>query len=147
MATAAVPATPRERQDPNAVKVVLAEDGRALYFSRAPIPAPGSGSTGEDEPATLRHVGLYAYRRKFLEAFVKWPPGAHEQVENLEQLRALERGARIQVVVRPEAAAGIDTPEDLERAREHLARRLGRPAGRPGAGNETGDGFFFVGGT
>lgn len=120
--TAATPATPAERGDPNAVKVVVAQDGTALYFSRAPIPAAGPGHAGPREPATLRHIGLYAYRRAFLAQFVAWPPGVLEQAEGLEQLRALERGAVIRVVVRPTETFGIDTPADLERARERLAR-------------------------
>jgi 3-deoxy-manno-octulosonate cytidylyltransferase (CMP-KDO synthetase) len=119
MATAATPAAPGERDDPNAVKVVLADTGRALYFSRAPIPA-GGGYDPATEPATLRHIGLYAFRREFLERFVGWPPGRLETIEKLEQLRALERDVSIQVIVRSSDSFGIDTPEDLERARVRL---------------------------
>lgn len=108
MATVATPATLGEETDPNAVKVVLDAAGYALYFSRSRIPARGP---------VLRHLGLYAYRRGFLRRFVAWPPGALEVQESLEQLRALERGARIRVLVRPTASVGIDTPEDLARAR------------------------------
>jgi 3-deoxy-manno-octulosonate cytidylyltransferase (CMP-KDO synthetase) len=119
MATAATEATAEERGAASAVKVVLARDGSALYFSRAPIPADGPGG-GAGAP-TLRHLGLYAYRRAFLERFVSWPPGELERKEGLEQLRALENGARIVVLVRPTASIGVDTPADLERARRRLA--------------------------
>jgi 3-deoxy-manno-octulosonate cytidylyltransferase (CMP-KDO synthetase) len=128
MATAATPATPHERNDPNAVKVVIGHDGRALYFSRAAIPGYGSGYDAETEPATLRHLGLYAYRRDLLARFVSWPPGTLEQVESLEQLRAVERGIGIHVIVRPSGSFGIDTPADLERARRLLEGRSGSPA-------------------
>jgi 3-deoxy-manno-octulosonate cytidylyltransferase (CMP-KDO synthetase) len=123
MATAATPAGPGERNDPNAVKVVTGRDGRALYFSRAPIPGYGAGYDGGNEHATLRHIGLYAYRRELLERFVTWPPGVLEKIESLEQLRALERGIAIQVIVRRSISFGIDTPEDLEKARALLNRR------------------------
>ena len=119
MATAAVAAEPSEFDDPSAVKVVLAADGTALYFSRAAIPAAGPGSVGT--PERLRHVGLYAYRREFLERFVGWPPGRLEQAERLEQLRALEQGARILVIRTGSRSIGVDTPADLERARQRLA--------------------------
>lgn len=111
MATVATPAGAAEESDPNAVKVVLDGQGYALYFSRSRIPARGP---------VLRHLGLYAYRRGFLRRFVAWPPGALERAESLEQLRALEQGARIRVLVRSTASIGIDTPADLERARGRL---------------------------
>jgi 3-deoxy-manno-octulosonate cytidylyltransferase (CMP-KDO synthetase) len=127
MATAAAPASPGERDDPNTVKVVLAEGGRALYFSRAPIPAAPDYDRAS-EPATIRHIGLYAYRREFLERFVAWPQGRLETIEKLEQLRALERDESIQVIVRSSDSFGIDTPGDLERARALLARSSTTPA-------------------
>lgn len=111
MATAATPAGASECDDPNAVKVVLDDAGGALYFSRSRIPSAG--------PA-WRHVGLYAYRRGFLRRFVGWPPGRLEQAERLEQLRALEHGGRIQVLIRATASVGIDTPADLEQARRRF---------------------------
>ena len=109
--------------DPNAVKVVRDANDHAMYFSRAPIPWP------RDDPSTLpgtrdyrRHVGLYAYRAQFLQRFVQWPSATLEQLEKLEQLRALAQGTRILV---PDAEAdcgvGVDTPEDLARARKRLA--------------------------
>jgi len=109
--------------DPACVKVVCAADGRALYFSRAPIPHARDGIPADwtpherlakDSPWKL-HVGIYAYRRKFLLAFTQLPPGRLEQLEKLEQLRALEAGAAIQVAMVPRAAVGIDTPEDYAR--------------------------------
>ncbi len=113
MATVAKPFEDEETcQDPNRVKVVVDKQGRALYFSRAPIPyyrAPGP------RPLYLRHIGLYAYRRSFLDTFVKLPPGALEQVEKLEQLRALEHGYPIAVSLTRYDCPEVDTPEDLSR--------------------------------
>jgi len=98
--------------NPNVVKVVLDEAGFALYFSRLPIPFvrdPGAGVT------RYRHIGLYVYRREFLLELAKMAPTPLEQAEKLEQLRVLERGGRIRVVVVPKASPGVDTPEDLAR--------------------------------
>ncbi len=111
--------------NPNIVKVVLDAQGRALYFSRAPIPAwrdaPGAGATLA-QPAPLRHVGLYAYRAGFLRRFPKLSAAPLEQLEALEQLRVLWHGERIAVLV-SEAAPGIgvDTPQDLARVRALFA--------------------------
>ncbi|GAB6196279.1 3-deoxy-manno-octulosonate cytidylyltransferase [Lysobacter xanthus] len=113
--------------DPNAVKVVAGAEGQALYFSRAPIPWPRDAfaSSRDAMPAGgpwLRHIGIYAYRAGFLQAFTTMPPGRLEGIESLEQLRVLEAGHRIAVEVTPEAfPPGVDTPEDLERAERHLA--------------------------
>jgi len=109
--------------NPNAVKVVCARDGRALYFSRAPIPwdrdalAGGDRHMAPDLPA-LHHIGLYAYRAGFLARFPSLPQGVLERCEALEQLRALEHGYAI-VVHRTDRmpAAGVDTPADLARVR------------------------------
>ena len=101
------------------VKVVASDSGRALYFSRAPIPAHRSGA-----PAApmYRHVGLYAYRAGFLSRFVTWPAAPMEESESLEQLRALANNACIQIEVAPEPApAGIDTEDDLIAIRQRLA--------------------------
>ncbi len=110
-------------QDPSCVKVVCDESGRALYFSRLPIPFCRDRSPQElldqDSPWLL-HVGLYAYRTDFLLEFTRRPPSRLEQLEKLEQLRALEMGARIQVSVVESHAPGIDTPDDYAR---FLARR------------------------
>jgi 3-deoxy-manno-octulosonate cytidylyltransferase (CMP-KDO synthetase) len=113
MATVATTLTREEElTDPNRVKVVLNREGLALYFSRAPIPyhrAPG------EKPLYLRHIGIYAYRRAFLETFVRLAPGALEQAEKLEQLRALEHGYPIAVSITKYDCPEVDTPEDLER--------------------------------
>lgn len=117
MGTVAVPfsVAGRDPQDPNAVKVVLDARQFALYFSRAPIPFQRQG--GEAcEP--LLHWGLYAYTRDFLERFVAWPTGRLEACEKLEQLRALENGAKICVLVTNERTADVDVPEDIARVEE-----------------------------
>lgn len=115
--------------NPNVVKVVLDHAGFALYFSRAPIPfardeyARGIEAVPKGLPV-YRHLGLYAYRCAFLRAFKQLKPAAIERFEALEQLRALAHGYRISVVVsRGAPHAGVDTPADLERLREHLRAR------------------------
>ena len=126
IATAAAPIESlREYLDPNAVKVVCAHDGSALYFSRAPIPWPRDhAATGQPSryQGAWRHIGIYAYRVRSLLQFAAWPPSQLESTEKLEQLRALENGMRIHVVaLRETPPAGVDTPEDLERVRALLA--------------------------
>jgi len=110
MATAANPLDPADPAvaDPNVVKVVCAKDGRALYFSRSPIPCFRNPVNGLP---VLRHKGIYAYRRDFLETFVTWPPSPLELAESLEQLRALENGASILVLETDDTSPGVDTPE------------------------------------
>lgn len=123
MATAAHPIDAvGEFTNPNVVKVVTDQQGLALYFSRAPIPwdrdAFSRGIATLPQPAPLRHVGLYAYRCGFLRRFPALPPAPLEQLEALEQLRALWHGHRIAVLVVAHAPGpGVDTPEDLERVR------------------------------
>jgi 3-deoxy-manno-octulosonate cytidylyltransferase (CMP-KDO synthetase) len=113
---------------PNVVKVVTDANGRALYFSRAPIPwSRDAFAAGRDRlPPGLparRHVGLYAYRAGFLRRFSQLPPAPLEQHESLEQLRALAHGFGIAVIELAEALPpGVDTPEDLERVRALLLR-------------------------
>jgi 3-deoxy-manno-octulosonate cytidylyltransferase (CMP-KDO synthetase) len=113
--------------DPNAVKVVRAEDGNALYFSRAPVPWPRDAFAADRSQLPsgghwLRHIGIYAYRAGFLRRFAAMPTGRLEQVESLEQLRVLEAGHRIAVALAPEEfPPGVDTPEDLARAEARLA--------------------------
>lgn len=119
MGTIAVPMDPADFANPNAVKVVLDAAGRALYFSRAAIPHCRDG--GPEAVAPLHHWGIYAFRRNFLFEFINWPPSALEQCEKLEQLRALENGAKIRVLVEREKALGVDTPEDLARIEAMLA--------------------------
>ena len=120
IATAAVPVTDEAvLQNPNAVKVVLDQAGCALYFSRAPIPFMRNEVQGL---SALHHIVIYAYRAGFLSAFPGLTQGLLEQAESLEQLRALEHGFKIQVLVtnRPHAA-GIDTEQDLQAARQFYA--------------------------
>lgn len=120
MATAACPFGAGESpENPNAVKVVCDGDGNALYFSRSLIPYDRDGAA---RPGPLRHLGIYAYRRTFLLRFVGWKPTPLEKLEKLEQLRALEHGAKIRVLQVRKAGIGVDTPEDA-RAAEELLRR------------------------
>lgn len=124
VATACHPITDAETlNNPNAVKVVCDGDGYALYFSRAPIPWPRARMAGaRDAPIrALRHIGLYAYRAGFIARFCAWGPCPMEEAEQLEQLRVLWHGERIAIYVAEEAPPnGVDTPEDLERVREHF---------------------------
>ncbi len=99
---------PAQQLDPNIVKAVLDRSGRALYFSRSPLPYPRQPQP--DLPA-YRHLGIYGYTRAFLHQFVAWPPSPLERCEGLEQLRALENGAAIHCVVTAHDSPGIDTPE------------------------------------
>jgi 3-deoxy-manno-octulosonate cytidylyltransferase (CMP-KDO synthetase) len=103
---------PGEASRPSVVKVVTDSAGYALYFSRSPIPYDRSG-TGRTTPL-LRHVGLYGFRREALEEFVRTPPTPLERAEGLEQLRALEMGWKIRVLVGTWPSLAVDTPEDLE---------------------------------
>ena len=109
MATAACPLDPADLDNPNAVKVVCDVRGHALYFSRSPIPFDRDGASVTPR---FRHLGIYAYRRPFLLGFVKWKPTPLEKLEKLEQLRALEHGAKIRVLMTKCTGPGIDTPED-----------------------------------
>jgi 3-deoxy-manno-octulosonate cytidylyltransferase (CMP-KDO synthetase) len=103
-----------EPENPNQVKVVCNKNNDALYFSRSPIPFKRNRSA--DLPY-FKHVGVYAYRKETLLDFTQWPMGALEQAELLEQLRYLENGVAIRMVETKTSSIGIDTPEDLERAR------------------------------
>ncbi|MDI5936265.1 3-deoxy-manno-octulosonate cytidylyltransferase [Halomonas sp. M4R5S39] len=123
IATLAEPITEVEALfNPNVVKVVRALSGRALYFSRAPIPwdreAFATRPALLETDAWLRHIGLYAYRAGFLADYRDWSPSPLERLEQLEQLRALHRGHAIQVALaRVPHPAGVDTVEDLARVR------------------------------
>lgn len=110
MVTAANPLDPADPviADPNVVKVVLKQNGHALYFSRSPLPFFRNPVPGLQ---VLRHKGIYGYRRDFLEAFVTWSPSPLERAESLEQLRALENGANIHVIITDDTSPGVDTPE------------------------------------
>jgi len=111
-----------EIQNPNVVKVVLKRDGEALYFSRASIPFVRNLKS-EQKIEHLRHLGIYAYRADFLQAYSRLEPAPPEQAEALEQLRALWNGYRIAVHIAVQTPpAGVDTPEDLERVRSLLAK-------------------------
>ena len=118
-----------ERADwlnPNVVKVVLDAAGRALYFTRAPVPFHRDGAPGElpHDPTPLRHLGLYAYRAGFLRRFPTLPQAPIERTEALEQLRVLWHGERIAVHITDTApGTGVDTPEDLARVRALFAVR------------------------
>lgn len=146
--------TDEDFHDPAVVKVVRDAHGGALYFSRAPIPhtrdhtAPGAGDAG----LRLRHTGVYAYTASALARWVGRGPSALEEAEKLEQLRALEMGLRIGVAIVPEAAGGVDTPEELERMERRMramgcggastAAGAGAPVGRAGvAWSAGGPGF------
>lgn len=112
--------------DANAVKVVTDSNGLALYFSRAPVPWPrdsfASGLTRMPAGGHwFRHIGIYAYRTEFLHRFIAWPPAPLEQIEQLEQLRALYHGVAIHVAPACQPVpAGVDSSADLERLREQL---------------------------
>ena len=138
MITAAHPfADPREAESPHQVKVVLNQKSEALYFSRAPIPASGSGGLQTADQLDrrfgnrrslslhLRHQGIYGYTRKLLLQFVRWKTSPLERAEALEQLRALENGVKIQVVMTGSGSPGVDTPEDA-RTIERLMMSAGQ---------------------
>lgn len=119
VATLAVPCPSHEIDNPNAVKVVTALDGRALYFSRATIPfdRDRAGFTGY-----RKHLGIYAYRKGALERFAALPPSPLERLERLEQLRLLENGIALYVAEAPRDTIGVDTEEDLARAEAALQK-------------------------
>ena len=126
----------RELLNPDLVKVVLDENENAVYFSRSAVPYPrdaakrhGSPNAAlENEPELLKlfrkHTGLYVYRRDVLLEFTKWPSSQLEQIEALEQLRALEHGIKIKVVEACAASTGVDTFADLERVRELMLQAV-----------------------
>jgi 3-deoxy-manno-octulosonate cytidylyltransferase (CMP-KDO synthetase) len=96
--------------NPNAVKVVLDRASDALYFSRSPIPFLRDNGA---QAAYYRHQGIYGYSKRFLLQFIRWKPGILEKSEQLEQLRALENGAKIRVLITKKASIGVDTPDDV----------------------------------
>lgn len=116
MATVAAPLQEEDYHNPNTVKVVCNRRGEAMYFSRALIPWPRN----EFAVAPRKHIGIYAYRREFLQEFAKMEPTPLEKTESLEQLRALENGYRIGVIDTDKELIGIDTLEDLLRARAYF---------------------------
>jgi 3-deoxy-manno-octulosonate cytidylyltransferase (CMP-KDO synthetase) len=125
MITAAHPfADPRDAESPHQVKVVLNQKREALYFSRAMIPA-SQGRFGKRPSLFLRHQGIYGYSRALLLRFVRWKTSPLERAESLEQLRALENGVRIQVVITASGSPGVDTPEDA-RTIERILKSAGQ---------------------
>jgi 3-deoxy-manno-octulosonate cytidylyltransferase (CMP-KDO synthetase) len=120
VATLAVPCPERDVANPNAVKVVTALDGRALYFSRTTIPYDRDQA---EFTGYRKHLGIYAYRKAALECFAQLAPSPLEKLERLEQLRLLENGVGIYVAEAPSDTIGVDTEEDLERAEMVLRRR------------------------
>jgi 3-deoxy-manno-octulosonate cytidylyltransferase (CMP-KDO synthetase) len=110
---------PEDLRNPNVVKVVTDKNGYALYFSRSPIPFPRF----HDGVVFYKHIGLYGFTKEFLFTFTTLPVSALESIEGLEQLRVLENGYKIKVAETQFDTIGIDTPEDLERAKEVLISR------------------------
>jgi 3-deoxy-manno-octulosonate cytidylyltransferase (CMP-KDO synthetase) len=115
-----------EAFNPNAVKVLTDKHGYAMYFSRSTIPYDRARFLNEDNVASigdfyLRHIGIYAYRAGFIKDYVQWPTSQLEQIESLEQLRVLWQGEKIHVAVAETRleVEGVDTPEDLEKARAY----------------------------
>ncbi len=109
----------QEYENPNIVKTVLSDSGRCLYFSRSPVPYLRGKAFGETP--LWRHVGVYAFRRPLLEAFVGWPRGPLEAAEGLEQLRALEHGVFIAAAVTQWPGCAVDTPDDILAAEAYLS--------------------------
>jgi 3-deoxy-manno-octulosonate cytidylyltransferase (CMP-KDO synthetase) len=138
MVTAAHPfENPEDAISPHQVKVVVDSNGNALYFSRAAIPYEPSrsggfqtagylGRFGNRPSLFLRHQGIYGFRRKMLLQFVKWKPSPLERSESLEQLRALENGVKVHVLITAKGSPGIDTLADAEALEQKLARTKGR---------------------
>ena len=121
VATLARILSPEEAENPDRVKVVIAEGGRALYFSRSKIPYHRS----KHKPTFLGHIGLYAFRMEALRTFQQLGPGRLETIESLEQLRLLENGLDIHVVITDHSSIGVDTPEDLEKVARMMQNQTG----------------------
>ncbi len=110
---------PDDIANPNNVKVVVNKFNEALYFSRSVIPFPRDTNT---KVPYYKHIGIYAYRKDALQQFTQLPPSLLEETEKLEQLRYLENGFKIRLAVTDIPTVGIDTPEDLEKARQRLSK-------------------------
>lgn len=123
MATVITPMSEEEMEQPGCVKAVVDQKGKALYFSRSLIPYLRSG---ERLAPVYKHIGVYAYRREFLLQFAKLAPTPLEQMESLEQLRALEYGYEIQTICVDHSAIGVDTPEDLAAINEKFKKMEGK---------------------
>ena len=116
-------ASPEELIDPNVVKVVIDEEGFALYFSRSVLPflrADADQKIWVKRHDYYKHIGLYVFRKEFLLTFTQWDSSPLEQAEQLEQLRILEHGQRIKCVVTEHDSLSVDTPEDLERLKGNI---------------------------
>ncbi len=130
MVTAAHPLSrPSDVSSPNQVKVTIDKSGRALDFSRQSIPGhpPTKIAPKSRRPVFFRHQGIYGFRRKTLLDFVRWKPSPREESETLEQLRALENGVTVHVLLTKQGSPGVDTPEDAAALEKIIARadRLG----------------------
>lgn len=112
---------PKEITNPNEVKVTFDNNGYALYFSRSPIPYPRDAGIVCD---TYKHLGVYAYTRRFLEIFRSLPPGKLELVEKLEQLRAIENGHKIKVMITPHNSPEVDIPDDIAKIEQYMLQSL-----------------------
>jgi 3-deoxy-manno-octulosonate cytidylyltransferase (CMP-KDO synthetase) len=112
-------------ENPNTVKVVVDNNNDALLFSRSVIPFARDKGT---KAAYYKHIGIYAYRKAALLQFTEWPPGGLEKIEKLEQLRYLENGFKIRMILTDHVSIGIDTPEDLELARQFLSQQKNNQA-------------------
>jgi 3-deoxy-manno-octulosonate cytidylyltransferase (CMP-KDO synthetase) len=121
MITAAAPIQDETQvTDPNVVKVVFDVNGDSLYFSRSPLPFVRNAGAGVTH---YRHLGIYGFQRDFLRQFISWPPSRLEMTESLEQLRALENGTRLRVVLTDELSPGVDTLEQAVAIETHLRSR------------------------
>lgn len=109
--------------NPNVVKVVIGVNGNALYFSRSQIPYVRDAADQFRGGKFFKHLGIYAFRREFLLKFVQLPPSELEKTEKLEQLRALENGFAIKVLITPHDSIGVDRPEDVELVEEILRKQ------------------------
>lgn len=118
--------THSEIENPNTAKLVIDKTSRAIYFSRCPIPFIRS-QTKTSKTSYLKHVGIYAYHREFLLKFTKWPLGKLEDLEQLEQLRAIENGIPIKIITCDYNGPAVDVPKDLIKIRA-FARNLGKSA-------------------
>ena len=108
--------------NPNVVKVVIDKDAYALYFSRSPIPYERRKEMGEDSQYCYKHIGIYAYTKDFLFTYTNLPKSRLEDIEKLEQLRALENGYKIKTIETEFDTIGVDTPEDLKKVEELLKK-------------------------
>src|SRR4051812_4124444 len=124
LVTAAHPfSKPADAESPHQVKVVIDRNNRALYFSRAAIPCSNAANSKTKTGLFLRHQGIYGFRRDLLLRFVGWSPTPLERAESLEQLRALENGVTVHVLVTKHGSPGVDTPQDAKNLERMLTRR------------------------